>query len=286
MGEDPKAPKPYESASAAYQAYAQYLPQILYTTRQNLMPNALAEAQAKEAAAPREQALNAALYQQYAPLYAQQQAEQYAKYAPMYAQANAATERDVLAGPGGQSVLLADQLTRQIDPEYYATRELQANKLQQLLGGMDPNELSESEMSNIERGLARSNTQRGVANLPLGQNTLRAGMLYGNALDQKRSNVANAINTATQFLSPSRSGVDVFGQATGRQGTQALGSWGTGQNVMGQNQNFGGQGGQSAYQQGQNIWNTMAGFQTQRADINANRRDVMDRVAQGFGMIL
>lgn len=211
------------------------------------------EQKTREAIAPREQALSAGLYKQ---------------YAPQYGQVGSGVDLAALSGAGGQSVLAADQLGRQIDPEYYASREASSSKLAQLLGGMNPNELTGAERENTARGLARSGYQSGETNAPSNQGAINAAMTYGSALDTKRSGVANAINTATAAIPTFKSGKDAFTQATGgaRDATR----------VFGGATDFGGNSSESGSKMAENVLGVTSGINTQKRQLDSQRRTGLD----------
>jgi hypothetical protein len=291
---DPKAQNSDAAMGDILAAYSKYLPNLLYTTAKGVTPSEIATQQGREAVAPRQQALAAALNDQYSPYYAGEQAREYANVAPIYNQAAAASERDTLQGAGGELLRTGEALNRQIDPEFYAGREAAGGGLEALIGEATGNlngDMSPSEMAQIERGLNRMGQNRGIGGLPLGQNTLRASNLFGtaseNKLNQRRSNLSNAINSATAFLPNSRSGANAFQDGTGKAGAQSLGAWGTGgKNIFGASELIGGSGfGANTYSLGNSLFGGTTGMQKNQQDINANRRDWPDRVNEGFSSI-
>lgn len=263
MGGDPAAPTTGESTEQVLQAYIKYLAPLTQQTNQQILPTEQALQDAKARIAPQEQQLNYDLY---------------SKFGPQFANAAAGTELAAIQGKGGEAVREADRLNRSIDPEYYSGRAATGKSLSELLGGMDPNQLTDVEMANTERGLNRMNARGGNLNTPQsGSNTLRAALTFDDRLQQKRSNVAQAIAAASQALPTLRSGADTFSQATGRAGTQAFQS---GQSFTG------GQGfGQNALQSGQALQKNLFDTQNNAANINANRRDTLDRVNENLSSL-
>jgi hypothetical protein len=292
---DPEAQNSREATQDILKAYNQYLPSLMYNTSKQVGSTEMASQRGKEMVSPRQQALAASLFTKYSPYYAGTQAQEYANVAPIYNQAAAASERDTLQGAGGELLRTGEALNREIDPEFYNTRASASNGLETLIGEATGNlngDLSPSEMAQIERGLNRMGHNRGIGGLPLGQNTLRASNLFGaaseNKLNQRRSNLTNAINSATAFLPNSRSGTNAFQDGTGKAGAASLASWGTGgKNIFGNSEMTGGQGfGSNAWNLGNAFLGGTNALQMNAQDINANRRDTQDRVTEVFGAIL
>lgn len=257
MGKDPKAPTARRQLANIAKGLRESYPGIVRSLGEQTLPSARYEQGAREEIAPREQALSSRLFSQ---------------YAPEYARTGAGIDLSAIQGAGGQSVLAADVLDRSIDPEYYAARAGSAQKLAQLLGGIDPNRLTGAEREDVARGLARSRPSE--IGVPSNQGAIEAALTYGSALNQKRNTVANAINTASGAIPGLRSGKDVFGQAT--QGARF------GVNPFSSGQGFGGTAGQAGQEGGQNVLGITGGLQSLRAQLNAQRRDTLDRTNETF----
>ena len=254
-GGDPPAPSTQESTASVMDALVKNLPSLINIMSENYAPLERLGQTTREEIAPREAALNAELTK---------------KYLPVYSQASSDAEKQALLSNGPDIVHAADKLAREVDQPFYDTRDLGALKLGQLLGGQDPNKLTGGEETNVERGLNRLRVGQGENVNPSNTGTIKAALTFGGALDAKRANLAKAIDSATSFLGASRTGVDTFAQATGRSGTQNFGS-----NL------FQGQGtGNQAFSQGQNAFNQITGLRTQENQINADRRDSLDRATQ------
>jgi hypothetical protein len=253
MGGDAPAPQTQESMASVLAAYANTLPDILRVARQEVGPTEQAFLDSLKSTAPQQADLNAGLYEQ---------------YAPRFAESNAATEADLLKRYGADTVRTAYGLQQEVDAPYYAAREQAGNKLGQLLSGLDPNRLTEGESSEVERLLNRSRVGSGDLRNPDSTGVVSAAQTFGSALQSKRNAVSQAIDNATNFLSQSRTGIDTFGQATGRLGTQAFG--------QGFYNNQPGAG--AAFGMANSALGTAAGLRQQENDINANRRDSLDRV--------
>ncbi len=252
MAADTSGPRPSKSLRSVRKGLEREYPGIVTALGQQATPMAEYEMTAQEAVAPREQELNASLFEQ---------------FAPRYAEGQAAAELGAIRGSGGQAVRESEALSREIDPEYYNTRAGAASKLSQLLGGLDPNQLTGAERENTARGLARSNYQNGELNAPSNQGAIDAALTYGSALNQKRNTVSNAINSAVGALPSFKANNNTFDQATGRSGSQAF------QSQFGQAPNASVATGQA----NQGALGLTGGFQNLRANIAANHRDSLDR---------
>lgn len=262
MSSDPKTPHISTQLKAIVGGLVKQFPQLTSILGSQNLAVAENEQATREAIAPREQALSAGLYKQ---------------YAPQYGEVGSGVDLAALNGAGGQSVLAADKLDRTIDPEYYASRNASSSKLGQLLSGMDPNALTGAERENTARGLARSGYQNGELNTPSNQGAINAALTYGSALDTKRSGVANAINTATAAIPTFKSGKDVFNQATG--GARESNK------VFGGATDFGGDSAAAGAQQASEALGVTAAINTQKRQIQSQRRDSVDRVNEGLSSI-
>lgn len=120
-------------------------------------------------------------------------------------------ELEIARGTGSELAGEADRLQRQIDPEFYKSRGVVSNAIDKLIGGYDPNQLSPSEMSQIERGLAREGP---VA--PSALNTVRNAQVYGDRGNQRWQNFSNAIAQAGSVLPALKTGFSGFEVATRR----------------------------------------------------------------------
>lgn len=190
----------------------------------------------------------------------------------------AAADRDVVAGPGRDLVAEARRTAEVFDPEFFATRSSAADQISKLFGSIDLNGLSGSEASEVERGLNRSTLGRGTVGVPSAIETLGAANTFGSALQAKRNALQQAIGTATQFLTPANSGVDAFQVATGRPSRPNQGA-GLGTNIEKASSV------DAVFGAGQNLTNNIAQFQQQQTAVNADRRDVFDRVTEGVSAV-
>lgn len=181
----------------------------------------------------------------------------------------AASEREKKIGEqyGGDLVGLADKFQRQLDPEFYKTRETVSNAQNNLINSMDPNKLSANEREEVARGLV----QMGATNNPNdAQGTVANAATFGGALQAKQNNFANVVNNVAQTLPATKSGITGFEVATRRALTPNTGD----AKFTGVQQNT-----------GQNAWNTGNNFMNQAANLQAIKaqksKDMMDMVQQG-----
>lgn len=169
---------------------------------------------------------------QTSPGYAQLMTELYQKYGPQLNQIGsdivrqnalnqAATDRDVLKGPGGETVKAAYDTAQIFDKPYYDTRELTAGRLADLLKSIDlSGGLSPTERREIEQSLAIQGGRRGTYNAPSATDTVADAMTYGSAgrtrVLENQNELSKAIAASSAFLPSAKSGVDVFQVATGK----------------------------------------------------------------------
>ena len=261
-----------EGTGDSVRSLAKYLPQLAQATAQNVGPYEQALFQARSTIDPQQSALDESLYRYFGPRLSQIGSD----IQRQDALNTSSTERDVLAGPGGQTARAAQSLNEELDPEYYGIRAQGASKLSDLLAGQDPNNLTGAEMANVERGLNRTNRANGTRDVRSSQGAISNAMTFGSALDNKRNTLLNTINAIPQNLAAMKSGFDAFQVATGRPsygqnpaaGQFQTGRAGFGSNVQGMSSNLLGEA-------GQNIRQTQS--------LTANRRDGLDRAVQVAG---
>jgi len=165
-----------------------------------------------EGMAPQEGQLNADLFSQLLP-----------QYADIGSQVGGA---DQIAGIGndlgainGGGLALASQagvLEKAASPEWAASMQGANTGYQNLLSGMDPNKLSGSEMANVERGVNRLNARTGNLNVGDSTTTTSNAMTFGGALDAKRQRFGEALNLFPGLSSASKSSVNAFDVGTGK----------------------------------------------------------------------
>lgn len=212
------------------------LPGILSALNAQAVPAAQAQLAADQAYNPGYMELMTNLYKMYGP----QLNEIGSQVDRQNAFAGAQTDADLMAGVGGQNVMAADSLQRQLDPEFYSNRALIGSKQSDLLNSVDPTRLTGGELENVSRGLGRT----GQTFLPGGMSGAASAMQFGNALAGKQDRFASYLNSAQQGLNSMKSGLNGFGIGTNKPMTSN-----TGQNLFGMTQGSGNQ----AYQTGNNF---------------------------------
>lgn len=275
-GGDPPAPSTQESMDSILKAYTANLPQLMKVTGQNILPYEQSVVDANKALAPQQNQLSYDMLSQYGPQFT----ELGNKLNGIAGMGQAQNDLAVLQGPGKE--LAAAQLAAQklADPEFYKTRELGLGAMEKLFGALpDPNGgLSGAEREEVTRSLARDNSARGNEN-PSASTTVENAMRFGAAGEaRKKANedrIANAVGAATQFMPASKSGIDVLNTTTGRPTISNPGQtqfMGVGKDTGAATQNLGGQ-----------LFGATSTANQQSNQINANRRDSLDRFSQVMG---
>lgn len=147
--------------------------------------------------------------------------ENYKRYGPEFnalgnqiaaenATANAQRELDVLNGTGSALIQRGIALDKELNPEFYRTRELVNNSYGNLVGSIDPNKLTGSETAEIERNLGRTGELAGSRGWT-------SALAFGEALNRKKDRLASVLAQGPGLINASRSAVDPFLIGTGRQ---------------------------------------------------------------------
>lgn len=261
---DPPAPSPQESTANSMQALVASIPQYFQNIIPQLTPYAQAQAAAQTAVSPQLAQLQADIYQQTAPQLAAtaQGIDQSNKVAG--AQGDLAT----IQGPGGQAALALEDVSKQLDPEFYATRSATGNSIGQLLqSGLTP-----AEEEAVARSVAKSNVSAGWDSIPSATSTVSNAMQFGNAA---RTRQLQGVEAATSFLPQSRSNFDPSQIALGRPSINTGDSKFTGVQAPDS----------AVASSTENMFNQIAGFQNNATNVNANRRNWMDMVNQGVSSL-
>ena len=267
-------PEPLGKQTAeSLQALVKYLPDYLATLNQSRIPTAQAELEAQKAVAPGYYQNSIDMYNKYGTEMNRQAADQDRANRT----AGIQTDLGLVQGQGGQLAQQALGLLREADPEYYARRALVSDKLGEYVNSISPNQLTGSERSEIERGLARTNPGR-ADNSAI--NTVQNAMTYGSALKAKRDELGNAINMAANALPSLRSNADVFGIATGRAGL----SGNSGDQRFAQAGASAQNASNTGFNAGQAYGNQINANQMQRQQIMAaGHKSFLDDIGQGIG---
>ena len=231
----------------------------------------------REEISPREQALNARLYEQFGPEFARIGSE----IARQNAEAQAATDLGVVRGTGRDLVREAMRTQKEADPEAYRARELALQNLEQLQGSLtDPNAgLSGAERAEIDRSLARENFARGTGATPTATSTVANAMAFGQAGEarkqQKQSAIANAAQLAAGAVQPLSSRIDTFQLTTGRPSVNQGEARTGGAREVGQESNA----------MGMNLFGNASNMRQQENQINAQRKSALDQFTQVMGSL-
>lgn len=120
---------------------------------------------------------------------------------------------------GQDALTAAINADMKANPQFYSTRSATGTGLNTLLGADTAaigNPLGQTVTRAISQGLTQQNNQTGTVNIPSQEQTTANAMAYGqagyNQQEQAKSDLGNAISSATSFLPASQSGV---GGATG-----------------------------------------------------------------------
>lgn len=266
---DPPAPTASESTSAMLKAYAENLPELLRVTSQNILPTEQAMLQARQQISPQQSQLEADLYRQFGPQFAQIGSE----IDRQNALSQSATDAAVLQGPGKDVIKSALEAQKLADPEYYKARELGLQGLENLFKNLPDTStgLSGAEREEVSRSLARDNIARGnttPSSLSTVENAMRFGSAGATRQAQKQGQVANAIGAATGYMPSAQSKIDTFQMTTGKP------SQNTGDS------RFSGvrEAGDTTMNMGQGMWSGIGQLQSDSMNVNAKRRDTLDRV--------
>lgn len=211
-------PDPINPAAAATiqgQVMRRQLPRFIDTVASKLPALAQGEYNASAQVSPQYAALEQALKQDYGISGADLDAA--------IADRNVSNTSNILAGSGRDLVREATETARVADPEFFRLREIVGKGAADLVGGQDPNKLTESELENASRGVLRTNLGSGNFNTPSQTNTISNAMTFGDELTKKRQAFSQALGTATGSMPALRSGVDTFQMVTGKPAASGLG---------------------------------------------------------------
>jgi hypothetical protein len=231
----------------------------------------------REEISPREQALNARLYEQFGPEFARIGSD----IARQNAQAQAETDLGIVSGTGRDLVREAMRTQKEADPEAYRARELALANLEQLQGSLtDPNAgLSGAERAEIDRSMARENFARGTGATPTATSTVSNAMAFGQAGEarkaQRQSAIANAAQLAAGAVQPLSSRIDTFQLTTGRPSVNQGEARTGGAREVGQESNA----------MGMNLFGNASQMRQQENQLNAQRKTGLDQFTQVMGSL-
>lgn len=279
MGGDAPAIPPGESTQEMLSAYVKAFPELLNVTNAGAVPAAQSQLAASQAVSPGLAKLQDELYAAYGPSLARTANT----ISNEQAMNQAGSDLAVLKGPGGELISQARAVQQQEDPEFYKTRSAVSDKLGGLFDSIDlSGKLSGGEREELTRAVNRGNQSRGIAANPSQTAVVENAMTFGNAGYQRKSaaqdKLGQALSIGTGFLPASRTGVDAFQVGTGRSSGMNAGD----SKFTGVDTSLG----SGAQGLGTSLLGQIGGLTQQRNDINANRRDSLDRFNQSWGSIV
>lgn len=264
--DDAPAPTPNESTASMLNAFTTHLPGLMRVIASNILPYEQAKLESTKAVSPE---------------YTKLQTDLYGKYGPQLAAIGNEINRlnelaqistDTAGMKEANTSLLPQVIAGQemLDPGARAAREASANKLTELMNSLNPTGLSGGERAEVERSLARDNAMGGNVN-PSAMTTVGNAMTFGKELQNKQSRIAGALQSAAALNPSLKSGPDAFQVATGRSSSTNTGI----PQFVGNTQT-----GQDTKELGTNMFNQIGQNTRSAMDINANRRDTLDRLGQ------
>ena len=273
-GGDPAPLTTQESTAQQLAALTSGLPGLMNAIGSTTLPYQQQIQNAQNVIAPQQAALNNQLYAQYVP----QLNAINNSLNNTNALAAAQTGLNILQGPGQAEALQAQAIQQKLDPEYYATRANTGQKVNELLNSFNLNGLSGSERAEVERSNAQQDSSRGIVNAPSQTATVSNAMSFGSALQNKRNALSQAIANATSYLPSSQGQVSALGVAGGNQAQGQSNTNTAGNQFSGVSTSQVGQLGGANNQQASSLMGNINNTALNSANINANRRDTLDRV--------
>jgi len=283
---DDKAPKSTEESTAAMlEAVTANLPGLANVVRQDMLPMEQQKLAVARQISPKYYALLTELYSKYAP----QLAKTGANLEDVSRKAGIKTDLELLGGSGGQLVnrtaALDRQLTReqqnldrQLNPEYYQARSVLNNnivsQIQDLAGSVNAPNIE------AERLINQENIRSGNLGTPSQTNTIANALSFGNERLKRQEALSKilALGSANLPQMVGRFGMnkpDVLQVALGRPSNNS------GISMFNGVQTPGG----DSLNLASNLLGQAGNYENTRANLDARRRDTMDRVSQGMGTV-
>lgn len=257
---DPPAPSTGESTASIMQSLTQYLPGYMRVVNEQVLPQARTELKAAQEISPAYTQLLSEIYRQYAP--------ELAKTGTEVERINrlgaADTDLAILQGKGGELARESQKVDRELNPEFYATREKAAGSLSDLLGSINMGDANPE----AERLVNQENIRSGNLGNTNATNTVSNALSFGREADNRRNQLGQAIGLATNFMQPSQGQFNPVVTALNRPSTNTGETRFEGINKPSD----------QAYQAGQGMFSGITSLRQQENDINANRRDTLDRL--------
>ena len=257
------------------QAWTKYMPELARVTGQNILPLEQAQLEAQRQLAPGQAQLSYDLSRQYLPQFTQLGIDQQRQQA----QGQAESDLALMSGTGRDLARSTLATQRELDPEFFRSREQSGDALTRLFGSLDDPStgLGGAEREEVTRSLARDNQSRGNVD-PTQQSTVEAAMSMGSAgqarKQQKQQAIAQAVGSAAGAMPAFRTGIDALQLTTGRPAQNNIG--------VGQ---FGGvtKVGDNTMQLGNNLLTQTGTFAGNQQNNQAARKDNYDKFAQIMG---
>jgi len=268
---DPQAKSGTGLSSEVIQSVMQNLPEYMKVINQQQLPEAQSNLATQQAIAPQYQKLMSDLYEQYGP----QLAKTGSNIDTISRTGSAEGDVSLLKGAGAEAATGVSNLDKQLNSEYYKTRSAEAGKLGELLGSINLNNANPE----AERLISQENQRSGNATVPSATGTVSNALSFGNELQKRRDALGSAINSASSFLAPA--------SGTFNTANIALGKGPTNTGLT----NFAGvkDSPNTAATTADSLKGTTAGLVGQQQDINAQRRDLLDRLNEtttGIGSLV
>jgi hypothetical protein len=274
-GGDPAPRNEQETMDAVLRAYSSNMPGLINAQVAGAQQYEPAMMALREQISPRQNQLDLNLLNQFG----QQFADTNQRIAGNVAMNRAGDDLRLIQGPGRDLARSALAMQREADPEAYHARELASGQLDRLNASLiNPDAgMSESQRMEMDRSLARDNFSRGTGANPTATSTVSNAMQFGqageNMRNSRQSAIADAAKISAGAVQPLSSGIDTFQLTTGR--PSAGGQGGSGSREVGGDTN----------QLGTNLLNNTSQAGMQYNQLNAQRRDSLDRVNQTMGTV-
>lgn len=266
MGGDPPAPTTNESMREMLSAYEESFPRLSAATRQEILPMEQALLDASRVISPQRAQLQLDLFKEFGP----QLSAMGAELAKQEAMASAGADLEVMQKISPQLTQAAMAVDRNLNPEFYQTREAQAQAFQGLFSMLDPNNVG----AEAARLVGMENLRRGDLGNPSSMSAVQNAMMFGDARTSRANALASALQSATQFLPASRASFDPFGRQVNNVGTAMIPGVAQADKV-----------GQATLGLGSQMFDSATQLRMQQNKINAERRTGLDNFNATFGAV-
>lgn len=264
---DDKAPNPNTSVDLEGKAITAQLPGIIKAYSGQILPLEQAKLGASQAVSPAYSQLMTDLYKNYAP----QLAGVGSQIDQANRQANATGTTNILGDQGAKAASTYTGIDQANNPEYYKTRALESDKLGQLLNSINLN----NPNPEAERLINQENQRSGNIANSNATKTLGNALSFGDQLSKRQSTLSNALGQATSFLQPSQNQSANVAAGIASAPSTAGGAANSLTQFQGVTPT-----GQDALNVGNNLLGAASASQLSAMNVNANRRDTLDRTAQ------